>query len=447
MSDLSLIFTALGSIALLLVLVMKVRLHAIVSLILVSMLAGLFSGMNPADIAATIQKGMGGTLGFVAVVVALGAMFGRVMETTGALDQIAHTLLNKFGTKNANWALTFTGFICALPLFFDVAVVLLIGVAFAVVRKGGGSVVKIGIALLAGIATCQAFLIPAPGPILVASQLNADFGSMIIFGLIASVPAMILGGPIFGSLIAKKVKVDLPEHAQLEDESREGNGTPSFALSLSIVIFPLILIGLKTIVSRFIDPGSVLHQWLELIGHPFTAIIIACLTAFYVLGVKRGISNNRIMDICGSALQPAGVIILVTGAGGVFKQVLIDSGVGAALGNILASSGLPIVVLAFILAAAVRIIQGSATVAMLTTCGLIMPMLAPLHLGGAQLAAITIAIGGGAIVFSHVNDSGFWLANRYLGLSEKQTLQTWTIMETIIGTCGGIVALLISLFL
>lgn len=447
MSDMSLIFTALGSIALLLVLVMKVRLHAIVSLILVSMLAGLFSGMNPADIAATIQKGMGGTLGFVAVVVALGAMFGGVMEATGALDQIAHTLLNKFGTKNANWAITFTGFICALPLFFDVAVVLLIGIAFAVVRKGGGSVVKIGIALLAGIATCQAFLIPAPGPILVASQLHADFGYMIGFGVLASIPAMIIGGPVFGSLIAKRVHVELPEHEQVGDEAREGDHIPSFALSLSVVGLPLILIGLKTIVSRFVNPESSLHGWLELIGHPFTAIIVACLTAFYVLGVKRNISNNRIMEICGTALQPAGIIILVTGAGGVFKQVLIDSGVGAALGNILAGSGLPVVILAFILAASVRVIQGSATVAMLTTCGLIMPMLAPLHLDGAQLAAVTIAIGGGAIVFSHVNDSGFWLANRYLGLSEKQTLQTWTVMETIIGTSGAVMALIISMFL
>ncbi|MBF9001996.1 MULTISPECIES: gluconate transporter [Vibrio] len=447
MSDLTLILTAIGSIALLLFLVMKVRLHAIVSLILVSMLAGLFSGMNPATIADTIQKGMAGTLGFVAVVVALGAMFGRVMEETGALDQIAHTLLGKFGHKKAHWAMSLTGFICALPLFFDVAVVLLIGIAFAVVRKGGGSVMKIGIALLAGIAACQAFLIPAPGPILVASQLHADFGYMILIGLLAGIPAMILGGPIFGSYIAKKVHVELPEHEQADNQQREGETIPSFALSLSIVVFPLILIGLKTIVSRFVDPNSSLHDWLTLLGHPFTAILLACLLAFYVLGVKRGIANDKIMDICGSALQPAGVIILVTGAGGVFKQVLIDSGVGAALGNTLSGSGLPIVALAFILAAAVRVIQGSATVAMLTACGLITPMLTALHLDGAQLAAITIAIGGGAIVFSHVNDSGFWLANRYLGLTEKQTLQSWTIMETIIGTTGGIVAMLVSFFL
>lgn len=447
MSDLSLILTAVGSIFLLLFLVMKVRLHAVVALILVSMIAGLSSGMSPEMITKTIEKGMAGTLGFVAVVVALGAMFGKVMEETGALDRIAHTLLHRFGDKNANWALTFTGFICALPLFFDVAVVLLIGIAFAVVRKGGGSVIKIGIGLLAGIASCQAFLIPAPGPILVASELGADYGYMILFGLLAGIPAMLLGGPIWGSFISKSIHVELPEHAQTDNDTRAGVGIPSFALALGLIALPLIMISLNTLGGRFVQSDSSIAHWLAFIGHPFTAILTACLMAFYLLGVKRGVPNNRIMEICGSALQPAGVIILVTGAGGVFKQVLIDSGVGDALGNYLAGSGLPIVILAFVLAAAVRVIQGSATVAMLTACGLITPMLAPLGLSGAQLAAITIAIGGGSIVLSHVNDSGFWLASRYLGLTEMQTLKTWTVMETIIGTCGAIVAILISLFL
>ncbi|MFM2486271.1 gluconate transporter [Celerinatantimonas yamalensis] len=446
MSDTTLIFTSIGSIVLLLFLVMKVRLHAVVALILVAMLAGLCAGMDPAQIAKTIEKGMGGTLGFVAVVVALGAMFGKVMEATGALDQIAYTLLEHFGERRANWAIAITGFICALPLFFDVAVVLLIGLVFAIVRRKGGSMVKIGIALLAGIASCQAFLIPAPGPILVASQLHANFGYMILFGLLAGIPAMILGGPIFGSLIDKVVKVDLPEHAKLDSKGREGEGTPTFGLALGLVVLPLLLIGLKTIVSRFVDPQSSMHAWLAFIGHPFTAILVACLAAFYLLGIRRKMPASRVMELCNEAIQPAGVIILVTGAGGVFKQVLIDSGVGGALGHILAGSGLPVVLLAFVLAGAVRVIQGSATVAMLTTCGLILPMIEPLGLSGAQLSLVTIAIGGGSIILSHVNDSGFWLANRFLGMSEKQTLQTWTVMETIIGTSGALVAMALSLF-
>jgi Gnt-I system low-affinity gluconate transporter len=446
MSDTSLIMTTVGSIVLLLFLVMKVRLHAFVALILVSIVAGLAAGMNPADVANTVQKGMGGTLGFIAVVVGLGAMFGKVMEVTGALDQIAKTLLSRFGVQRANWAIAVTGFVCALPLFFDVAVVLLIGVAFAIVRRGGGSVVKIGIALLAGIATCQAFLIPAPGPILVASQLGADFGYMILFGLIASVPALILAGPLFGSFISQFVEVALPAEAMSETGDPDDR-LPSFGLAIGLIGLPLLLIGSKSLFGRFVEPGSSLHNWIELIGHPFTAILIACLAAFYVLGIRRGMSREKLMEVCSSALQPAGIIILVTGAGGVFKQVLVDSGVGNALGNLLVGTGLPIVALAFLLAAAVRVIQGSATVAMLTACGLVQPMIEPLNLSGSQLAAMTIAIGGGSVVLSHVNDSGFWLANRYLGLSEKQTLQTWTVMETIIGTTGGIVALLIYSFL
>lgn len=442
MSDISLILTAAGSIVLLLVLVMNVRLHAFVALILVSMISGLAAGMNPAEITSTIQKGMGGTLGFIAVVVGLGAMFGKVMEVTGALDRIAQTLLRGFGVPRAHWAIAVTGFVCSLPLFFDVAVVLLIGIAFAIVRRGGGSVVKIGIALLAGIATCQAFVIPAPGPVLVASQLGADFGYMILFGLITSIPALILAGPLFGSFISRFVVASLPveDPQSLQDDKTE---LPSFGLALGLIGLPLLLIGTKTVLNRFLEPNTRIQQWLELIGHPFTAILVACLAAFYLLGIRRGMSRDRLMEVCSSALQPAGIIILVTGAGGVFKQVLIDSGVGNALGNLLAGSGLPIVALAFLLAAAVRVIQGSATVAMLTACGLVQPMLEPLKLNGAQLAAITIAIGAGAVVLSHVNDSGFWLASRYLGLTEKQTLQTWTVMETIIGTTGGLMAMLI----
>ncbi|MBK3519583.1 gluconate transporter [Carboxylicivirga marina] len=447
MSDISLVITALGSILLLLILVMKVRMHAIVALIVVSIIAGLLSGMSPASIAQTIEKGMGGTLGFIAVVVALGAMFGKVMEETGALDRIAETLLARFGIKRANWAMAITGLICSMPLFFDVAVVLLIGLVHAVVRRGGGSMIKIGIALFAGIASCQAFLLPAPGPVLVASLLGADFGYVIFFGVLAAIPAMILAGPLFGSFIAKKVHVELPEYHRTEKEESVQKKGPSFGMALLMISLPLLLIGLKTVFSRFVPESSSSHQWLQFFGHPFIAITIACLVSFYFLAIPQGLSRNKVMQICSEALVPAGIIILVTGAGGVFKQILIDSGVGQALGDMLSDSGMPIVVLAFILSAAVRIIQGSATVAMLTSCGLIAPMLEGVNYSDIQLAAITIAIGAGSIVLSHVNDSGFWLANKYLVLTEKQTLQTWTVMETIIGVTGGVVASLIMLFL
>lgn len=439
MNTLTLVLTAVGSVLLLLFLVMKARIHAFVALILVSMGAGVFSGMPLDKIAETMQEGMGGTLGFLAIVVALGAMFGKVLHETGALDQIAVKLLNSFGEKNAHYSLGIAGLVCALPLFFDVAIVLLIGVAFAVARRTGGNVVKLVIPLFAGVAASAAFLLPGPVPMLLASQMNADFGWMILIGISAAIPGMLLAGPIFGSFISKYVTLDLPN--DISEPSLGQGKMPSFGLSLSLVLFPLALVGLKAIGENFVDQGSKLYQWLAFIGHPFSAILVACLIAIYGLAIRRGMSKEKVMDICSSAIQPAGIILLVTGAGGVFKQVLVDSGVGPALGNALIGAGLPIALACFILAGTVRIIQGSATVACLTTVGLILPVVDLLGYSGAQLAALSICIAGGSLVLSHVNDSGFWLFGKFTGATESQTLKTWSIMETILGTTGAVVGM------
>ncbi|MDX7986960.1 gluconate transporter [Xenorhabdus sp. 12] len=440
MSTLTLVLTAVGSVLLLLFLVMKARMHAFIALMLVSMGAGIFSGMPLEEITQTIQNGMAGTLGFLAVVVALGAMFGKILHETGALDQIAVKLLGSFGEKRANYALGIAGLICALPLFFDVAVVLLIGVVFAVARRTNGNVVKLAIPLFAGVAAAAAFLVPGPTPMMLASQMGADFGWMILIGLSAAIPGMLLAGPIYGNFISKYVTLDLPK--DLSTPSIGKNQMPSFGFSLALILFPLVLVGLKTIGARFVDHSSTLYQWLEFIGHPFTAILIACLVAIYGLAIRRGMSKEKVMDVCSAAIQPAGIILLVTGAGGVFKQVLIDSGVGPALGNSLVDAGLPIALACFILAGAVRMIQGSATVACLTTVGLVLPVINELGYSGAQMAALSVCIAGGSLVLSHVNDSGFWLFGKFTGATEVQTLKTWTMMETILGTTGAIVGMI-----
>ncbi|WP_446469903.1 gluconate transporter [Xenorhabdus stockiae] len=440
MSTLTLVLTAVGSVLLLLFLVMKARMHAFIALMLVSMGAGMFSGMPLEKITQTMQNGMSGTLGFLAVVVALGAMFGKILHETGALDQIAVKLLGSFGEKRANYAVGVAGLICALPLFFDVAVVLLIGVVFAVARRTGGNVVKLAIPLFAGVAAAAAFLVPGPAPMMLASQMGADFGWMILIGLSAAIPGMLLAGPIYGNFISKHVTLDLPK--DLSTPSIGKSQMPSFALSLALVLFPLVLVGLKTIAARFVDQQSTLYQWLEFIGHPFTAILIACLVAIYGLAIRRGMSKEKVMEVCSAALQPAGIILLVTGAGGVFKQVLVDSGVGPALGNALVGAGLPIALACFILAGAVRVIQGSATVACLTTVGLVLPVIGELGYSGAQMAALSVCIAGGSLILSHVNDSGFWLFGKFTGATEGQTLKTWTIMETILGTTGAIIGMI-----
>ncbi|OTA20223.1 gluconate transporter [Xenorhabdus beddingii] len=440
MSTLTLVLTAVGSVLLLLFLVMKARMHAFIALMLVSMGAGIFSGMPLEKITQTMQNGMAGTLGFLAVVVALGAMFGKILHETGALDQIAVKLLGSFGEKRANYALGMAGLICALPLFFDVAVVLLIGVVFAVARRTNGNVVKLALPLFAGVAAAAAFLVPGPVPMMLASQMGADFGWMILIGLSAAIPGMLLAGPIYGNFISKYVTLDLPK--DLSTPSIGKSQMPSFGFSLALVLFPLVLVGLKTIGARFVDPQSTLYHWLEFIGHPFTAILIACLVAIYGLAIRRGMSKEKVMDVCSAAIQPAGIILLVTGAGGVFKQVLVDSGVGPALGNALIGAGLPIALACFILSGAVRVIQGSATVACLTTVGLVLPVIGELGYSGAQMAALSVCIAGGSLVLSHVNDSGFWLFGKFTGATEAQTLKTWTMMETILGTTGAMVGMI-----
>ncbi|CCJ90282.1 Low-affinity gluconate/H+ symporter GntU [Cronobacter turicensis 564] len=275
---------------------------------------------------------------------------------------------------------------------------------------------------------------------LLASQMHADFGWMILIGLCAAIPGMLVAGPLFGNFISRHVELYTPDDIS---EPHLGEGKlPSFGFSLSLILLPLVLVGLKTIAARFTAQGSTLYEWLQFIGHPFTAILVACLVAIYGLARRQGMEKEKVMAICGQALQPAGIILLVIGAGGVFKQVLVDSGVGPALGGALTGMGLPIALTCFVLAAAVRIIQGSATVACLTAVGLVMPVIDQLHFSGAQLAALSICIAGGSIVVSHVNDAGFWLFGKFTGATEAQTLKTWTMMETLLGTTGAIVGMI-----
>ncbi len=328
MSTVTLVGTAVGSVLLLLFLVMKARMHAFVALMLVSIAAGIFSGMPLEHIADTMQKGMGDTLGFLAIVVALGAMFGKILHEVGALDQIAAQLLKRFGQSKAHYALGIAGLICALPLFFDVAVVLLIGIVFAVARRTDGNIVKLAIPLFAGVAAAASFLLPGPVPMLLASQMKADFGWMIAIGLVAAVIGMLIAGPLYGSFISRFVNWPMPPEEN-EPTLTKGN-LPSFGFSLALVLCPLVLVGMKTIGARLVTPGSQLQQWLEFIGHPFTAILLACLIVIYGLAKPRGMSNEQTLAICSAAVQPAGIILLMTGAGGVFKQILVDSGVGPA---------------------------------------------------------------------------------------------------------------------
>jgi Gnt-I system low-affinity gluconate transporter len=446
MSGSALILIVIAGISLLLFLIIRSKLHAFVALLLVSLLVGVAAGMPLKGVIESIQNGMGGTLGFVAVVVGLGAMFGQMLEVSGGAERLAQTLIKKFGENKAQWALGITGFIVAIPVFFDVGFIILVPIVYGLAKKTGRSLLYYGIPLLAGLAVTHSFIPPTPGPIAVAELIGADLGWVILFGFIAGIPAMILAGPMFGKYIAKKIHATIPDYMEIE-EKKFDKDLPSFGLIASIIFIPLVLILANTVSGVVLPEKSGLRSFFTFLGHPFVALTIATLLAFYLLGQKRGFTKQEIQGIATKALEPAGIIILVTGAGGVFKQILIDSGVGNVLGDMMASSSLPPVLLAFLIAAIVRVSQGSATVAMVTSAGLIAPLIETLGLTGPVLGLIVIAIAAGATILSHVNDSGFWLVNRYFGLDVKDTLKSWTIMETIIAIVGFTVVLVLSWFI
>ncbi|NVN56882.1 gluconate transporter [bacterium Scap17] len=449
--DSTLVLAALGGILLLLYLVMRLRLHAFVALLVVSLGVGLATGMQPDAIIDSVTNGMGNTLGFVATVVGLGAMFGKMLEVSGGVDRMANTLLGRFGTSRSQWALALTGFLVAIPVFLDVAFIILVPLVYALARRSGRSLLYYGIPLLAGLAVTHSFIPPTPGPIAVAKLIGADLGYVILFGALCGLPAMIVAGPIFGRFIAARIDARIPDYMEntggVMSDEEVNQRAPGFGLILSIVLLPLALIVLNTVSGFLFGDDSPLVGWLGFLGHPFVALSLATLMAFTLLGTRRGMTREQVMEVATKALEPAGIIILVTGAGGVFKQMLIDSGVGDVLGNLMADSNLPPILLAFLIATAVRVIQGSATVAMITAAGLMAPVIDTLALSGPVLGLVVIAIASGATVLSHVNDSGFWLVSRYFGLTEKETLKSWTVMETLIGVIGVCMALLIGLFI
>ncbi|MCP3028011.1 GntP family permease [Halobacillus sp. A5] len=450
MSDISLIFIAMAGIFLLLFLVIRTKLHAFVALLLVSLIVGIVAGMPLGNVIESMEEGMGSTLGFVAVVVGLGAMFGKLLEVSGGAERLAQTLIAKFGEDKAQWALGITGFLVAIPVFFDVGFIILVPIVYGLAKKAGKSVLYYGIPLLAGLAVTHSFIPPTPGPIAVADLVGADLGWVILFGVLAGIPSMILAGPVFGRYIASKIHVNVPEYMEISEDEKQKEyekDLPGFGLIATLIVIPLVLILVNTVSELLLDDGNLFRSIATFLGHPFVALTIATLLTFTLLGTKRGYTRDEVQEIATKALEPAGIIILVTGAGGVFKQVLVDSGVGDVLGEMMLQSALPPVLLAFVISTAVRLAQGSATVAMVTAAGLVSPLIETLGLEGPVLGLVVISIAAGATVFSHVNDSGFWLVNRYFGLDVKDTLKSWTVMETIIGFVGFLVVFVISLFI
>jgi gluconate transporter len=451
MSTPALVALAAAGVALLLFLIIVVRLHAFVALLVTSLVVAVAGGVPLERIAAEVQQQMGGTLGYIAVVIGLGAMFGEMLRRSGGAERVARGLISAFGERASPWALAATGLIVAIPVFFDVALILLVPLVYSLAQRSGRSLLYYAIPLLAGIAVGHSFIPPTPGPVAVAGLLGADLGWVILIGLAAGIPATLVGGLWFGRRVAQRIQLEVPEFAQdgAQDGAQEevalpGARRPSFGLVVGLIALPLLLILLGTVSASWLPEEHALRRGLAFAGHPFTALIVATLLAFRWLGTRLGFSREEVREMAGKSLEPVGMIILVTGAGGVFGKVLVSTGVGEAVAQGMAASRLPLVLLAFLLAAVVRVAQGSATVSMVTAAALVAPIVEAGAPSPPQVATVVIAIACGATVLSHVNDSGFWLVSRFLGMSERQTLGVWTVMETVVGVTGLLVVLALS---
>lgn len=450
----TLLLVTILAIGLLLMLVLWVKLHPFLSLLITAMFLGIASGMPLEKVTTAIQNGLGGTLGFVATVVGIGSIFGQILEASGGTEAIAKTLIKRFGKEKAHWSLSVAGFLIAIPVFFDVGFIILVPVVYALAKDTKKSTLFYAIPLLAGLAVTHTFIPPTPGPVAVADMLGADLGWVILVGAIIGLPVTIIAGPLFGTYIGNKIQVAPPTHVMEElakgEKTENTRPLPSFCMVASIIGIPLLLMVVKSMTELFIKLGyfskGLFYDITAFLGHPFTALILATLIAAWLLGSRRGYSRKELLDISTKALAPAGMIILIIGSGGAFKQMLIDSGVGDVLANLISQTNFPPIILAFIIAAAVRIILGSATVSMITAAGIVGPILDAYTISDMHCALIVISIASGATILSHVNDSGFWLVGKYLGLTEVQTLKSWTVMETIIALGGFSLALLFSFF-
>ena len=452
-----LIIVAVLGVVALLFLVMKSKLQAFLALILISFAVGLAVGMTPEDIIATFEKGMGETVAFIAIVIGLGAMFGEVLKVSGGAERLALTMINKFGVNRSSWALGIAGLIISVPIFLDVALVILMPILYTLANKTKKSLLFFGVPLLAGLLVAHGMIPPTPGPIAAATILGADIGWVILFGFIAGIPAMILAGPVFGGFISKKIHVPVPEMmneqaaalADLEEIDKANNKKelPSFISVISIILLPLVLMLCNTLAPFILKEGSVLRNILVFIGHPYAALTITTLLTFFIFGTKRGYSKDDIQEITTKALEPAGIIILITGAGGIFGEMLVASGVGDVMASTMEQVQLPIVVFAFLTAVLLRISVGSVTVAMVTSSSIIAPILATMSISDPMMAVLVITIASGAVIAPHVNDSGFWMVNRYFGMSIGDTLKSWTTLATIISFVGFGICLILSAFL
>jgi len=436
------VLTLIAAVGGLLLLVIRAKVPAFFALILVSLVAGLALGLSPVAVLDSVQNGMAGVLGFIAVVVGLGAILGAILEHSGGVQSLSDRLATG-SVKNVPIKMSFLGLLVAIPVFFDVALVILMPMIRRLAQTIRRNALYVAAPLLAGLAAAHAFVPPTPGPIAVAALLDADLGLVILAGIVAAIPAILVGGVWF---TRRQYNEPLPEvEAPSETLSIKAGSGLNFCAVLAALAFPIVLVASGTVVKMTM--GDAAPAALLFISHPFVALLLTVGLYYTFAATVLDMPAARLNTSSMKSLEPAGAVVLVTGAGGAFKQVLIDSQAGARIAELAASANVSVLVFSFMIAALVRVVQGSATVAMITAAGFTAPLLEVAGLSDFDRALTVISIAAGATVLSHVNDSGFWLVSKYLNLSVNETLKSWTIVSTLVGGIGFLSALGLSIIL
>ncbi len=455
-----LIFAALLGIALIVVLITLLKVHPFLSLTLGAITVGAVAGQNilkNADgtgVLPSYLDGFGGTAAGVGTLIALGAMFGKLLADSGGADQIVDTIVGKASRRTLPWAMALVGAIIGLPMFFEIGLVMLMPVIYLVARRAQVSLITVGIPALAGLSAMHGFIPPHPGPVTAIGYLHANLGLTLALGILVAVPTIIVAGPLFGSLAGRWVDIPAPatyDHEDVEHAGRrEGPGATiatarrtSFGLTMFSVLLPVVLMLGKALVDLLVnDPTQPLQRVFDLVGEPFFALLIALIVAMFTLGRASGMDRKQISTTLTESLPPIAGIILIVAAGGGFKTVLVNTGVGTLLGDWARGANISVLLLAWVLAVLIRLATGSATIATITASTLIIPLVA--GMSSTETSLVVLAVGAGSVFFSHVNDAGFWLVKEYFDMDVVQTIKSWSMMETMLSVCGLVFTLILS---
>lgn len=407
------------------------KISPFLSLLVVAIVSGLLLGMEPSALLASIEKGVGSTLGGLALIVCLGAILGKILETSGAAEQISGTLINGFGEKNIQWAVLLTGFLIGIPLYYNAGFVILVPLIFSIARRTGLPLLYIVMPMAASLSTTHCFLPPHPGPVVLVNAFHADMGKTLMYGLVIAIPAVIIAGPLLGRVLKNRKAGSYDLFGDTDPVAHQH--LPSVLSSFCIALMPVALISMSVIGNLILEKDNMLRRFLAFSGDSTIALLLAVIAAIYFFGLRINKTMPQVMQWASDAISGIAVILLTITAGGVFKQVLIDSGTGSYISSFSSTLEMPPLLFAWILTALLRVTMGSATVAGLTAAGIVSPLVVA---GNVSPELMVLAVGAGSVFGSHINDSGFWMYKEFFRLSLKETFLSWTVMETLISIIG-----------